>query len=141
MKLLSLHFRRVAVLRLCVLIFFSASLVDLASAAPFYASALVDSQFVTPFGSGFVTGPPDGGGLFLSDTFDPPTNLGHVTVEFPSAAGDGPGPAAPLGSSASASTVTRPIASPPSEAPRPTRNVRRPTADVTASPRARRRPS
>jgi hypothetical protein len=62
-----------------------------AFAVPFYADNLVDSMFVTSFGSGLVTGPPDGGGLFLGDDFDPPTNPGFITVEFLTPAGDGAG--------------------------------------------------
>jgi hypothetical protein len=91
MKLQYLCVRRALAARLGLSILSCFVVVNLASAAPFYASSLVDSQFVTAFGSGLVTGPPDSGGLFLSDTFDPPTNLGHITIEFPFAAGDGPG--------------------------------------------------
>ncbi len=54
----------------------------LAAAAPIYASALVTSSDVTAFGSGNVTGAPDGGGLFLGPTFDPPARPGTFTVSF-----------------------------------------------------------
>lgn len=62
-----------------------------ADAAVIWADSLVDSEFVTSFGSGDVTGPPDGGGLFLGDDFDPPDNPGMITVEFFTPLGDGPG--------------------------------------------------
>jgi hypothetical protein len=62
-----------------------------AFAAPIYADNLVDSQFVSSFGSGLVTGAPDGGGLWLGDTVDPPNNPGYITVEFLTALGDGAG--------------------------------------------------
>ena len=62
-----------------------------ASAVPIYADSLVDSQFVTSFGSGDVTGGADGGGLFLGDSFDPPTNPGYITVGFSGGLMDGAG--------------------------------------------------
>jgi hypothetical protein len=62
-----------------------------ATATPIFANALTDSQFVTSFGSGDVTGPPDGGGLFLGDTFDPPTHPGFITVKFATPLGTGAG--------------------------------------------------
>jgi PEP-CTERM motif len=49
-----------------------------------YADALVSQQFTTSFGSGLVTGAPDGGGRFLGDTFDPPANPGNIVVKFTS---------------------------------------------------------
>lgn len=61
------------------------------AAAAIYPVELVDSQFVTSFGSGDVTGAPDGGGLFLGDTFDPPDNPGFITLRFDTAIGDGAG--------------------------------------------------
>lgn len=60
-------------------------------AAPIYADSLVDSENVSAFGSGVVTGAPDGGGLFLGDTFDPPENPGYLTVGFSGGLTDGPG--------------------------------------------------
>ena len=41
------------------------------SAAPIYASTLVASSNVTAFGSGVVTGAPDGDGVWLGSSFDP----------------------------------------------------------------------
>ena len=60
-------------------------------AASIYADALISSQFVTSFGSGLVTGAPDGGGLFLGDTFDPPAHPGFIVVHFATPLFDGPG--------------------------------------------------
>ncbi|MBW2270791.1 MAG: hypothetical protein JRH16_19695 [Deltaproteobacteria bacterium] len=53
-----------------------------ANADPIYADSLFDSEFVTAWGSGDVTGAPDGGGLFLGDFWDPPNNSGMIIVEF-----------------------------------------------------------
>lgn len=53
-----------------------------AQAAPTYADTLVSQQFTTSFGSGLVTGAPDGGGRFLGDSFDPPNNLGTLVLKF-----------------------------------------------------------
>ncbi len=61
------------------------------SRASVFASSLVSSQFVTSFGSGNVTGAPDGGGLFLGDTFDPPAHPGFIIVHFNTPLIDGPG--------------------------------------------------
>jgi len=61
------------------------------SAAPIYADTLVASSNVTSFGSGLVTGAPDGGGLFLGSTFDPPALLGSLTVGFAGGIVDGAG--------------------------------------------------
>ncbi len=65
------------------------------AAAPVAASSsadtLVSAIDVTSFGNGLVTGAPDGGGLFLSNTFDPPDRLGQFTVDFLTPLGDGPG--------------------------------------------------
>jgi hypothetical protein len=47
-----------------------------------YADSLVSQQFTTSFGSGLVTGAPDGGGRFLGSSFDPPTNPGNIVVRF-----------------------------------------------------------
>ncbi len=66
------------------------SLVGSAS-AQIYASQLVSTQYVTSFGSGLVTGPPDGGGLFLGDTFDPPAHPGNLVVKFTGGLTTGPG--------------------------------------------------
>lgn len=62
-----------------------------AQAAPIYADSLVASENVTAFGSGDVTGAPDGGGLFLGDSFDPPDNPGSITVGFAGGLGTGAG--------------------------------------------------
>lgn len=51
-----------------------------AQAVPFATSAV--TQDVTSFGSGVLTGAPDGGGAFLSDTFDPPTAAGSIVFGF-----------------------------------------------------------
>ena len=75
-----------SLLALCAL-----ALSNNAMAVPIYADSLVDSQFVTAFGSGTVTGAPDGGGLFLGDTFDPPNNPGFITVGFSGGLADGAG--------------------------------------------------
>jgi hypothetical protein len=55
-----------------------------AAHAVVYADALVSQQFTTAFGSGLVTGAPDGGGRFLGSTFDPPANPGNIVVKFSS---------------------------------------------------------
>lgn len=60
-------------------------------AAPIYADTLVTQSNTTAFGSGLVTGAPDGGGRFLGSTFDPPALLGSLTVSFPVALADGAG--------------------------------------------------
>jgi len=65
--------------------------VTTAQAAPIYADTLVASSNVTSFGSGNVTGAPDGGGLFLGSTFDPPAQLGTFTVSFATPLGNGAG--------------------------------------------------
>ena len=59
-------------------------------AAPIYADSAT-TQDVTFFGSGILTGAPDGGGAFLSNTFDPPTLLGSITAGFAGGLIDGPG--------------------------------------------------
>lgn len=61
------------------------------SAAPIYASTLVASSNVTAFGSGVVTGAPDGDGVWLGSSFDPPALLGSLTVSFATALGNGAG--------------------------------------------------
>ena len=62
-----------------------------ALALPIYADSLVDSQFVSSFFSGDVTGAPDGGGMWLGDTSDPPDNPGYITVGFSGGIIDGIG--------------------------------------------------
>jgi hypothetical protein len=60
-------------------------------AAPIYADTLVSTTPpTTPFGSGLVTGAPDGGGIFLGV---PPslTPTSSITVGFNSPIGNGPG--------------------------------------------------
>lgn len=61
------------------------------SNAAIFANSLVTSDFATSFGSGNVTGAPDNGGLFLSDTPDPPTTMGFIVVDFAVPLGDGEG--------------------------------------------------
>ena len=61
------------------------------TAGPIYANTLVSSSNVTAFGSGDVTGAPDGGGLWLGSTPDPPVILGSFVVSFATALGDGAG--------------------------------------------------
>jgi PEP-CTERM motif len=56
-----------------------------------YADTLVSQQFTTSFGSGLVTGAPDGGGRFLGSTFDPPANPGNIVVRFTDGLTTGPG--------------------------------------------------
>lgn len=65
--------------------------VTASQAAPIYADTLVASSNVTSFGSGKVTGAPDGGGIFLGSTFDPPAQLGTFTVSFATPLGNGAG--------------------------------------------------
>ena len=60
-----------------------------AGAAPYADTALTTD--VTFFGSGILTGAPDGGGAFLSDTLDPPTAVGSITFGFSQPLYDGPG--------------------------------------------------
>ena len=60
-----------------------------AQAAVFANSALTEN--VTFFGGGILTGAPDGGGAFLSNTSDPPTLLGSITWGFGVQFFDGPG--------------------------------------------------
>ncbi|MDI9246566.1 PEP-CTERM sorting domain-containing protein [Marinobacter sp. CHS3-4] len=75
----------------CLLMILGLIWISPAQATPIYADSLVASSFVTSFGSGDVTGAPDGGGLFLGDDFDPPTNPGSITVGFSGGLGDGAG--------------------------------------------------
>jgi hypothetical protein len=62
-----------------------------ATAIPIYSDFIQAFQDVTFFGSGILTGAPDNGGAFLSNTFDPPTNLGFITARFTGGLGNGPG--------------------------------------------------
>jgi len=57
--------------------------------AVFATSAI--TQNVSFFGSGILTGGPDGGGAFLSNTSDPPTLLGSITFGFGVSLFDGVG--------------------------------------------------
>jgi len=59
--------------------------------ASVFADSLVASSNVHSFGSGSVAGAPDNGGLWLGDTFDPPQNLGSITVAFDNALTNGAG--------------------------------------------------
>ena len=59
------------------------------SAATFATSAT--SENTTSFGTGVLTGAPDGGGEFLGSTFDPPATLGAITFGFDVALFDGAG--------------------------------------------------
>lgn len=61
------------------------------AAVPIYADAIAATQDVTSFGSGILTGAPDSGGAFLSNTFDPPTNFGFITAQFSGGLADGSG--------------------------------------------------
>lgn len=61
-----------------------------ADAAPIFADSALTSV-TTAFGGGVLTGAPDGGGHFLSDTVDPPTLLGSITAGFSAGLVDGPG--------------------------------------------------
>jgi hypothetical protein len=56
-----------------------------------FASSLASQSNTTAFGSGLVTGAPDGGGLYLGSDSDPPTFPGQFTVGFSTAIGDGAG--------------------------------------------------
>jgi PEP-CTERM motif len=67
-------------------------LLSTAAQAQIYADTLVSQQFTTSFGSGLVTGAPDGGGRFLGSTFDPPANPGNIVVRFTNGLTTGPGP-------------------------------------------------
>lgn len=73
----------------------TAALLALLAAMPaqaaIFADSLVNQVNTTAFGSGLVTGAPDGGGLFIGSTFDPPQALGEFTVGFSTALGDGAG--------------------------------------------------
>lgn len=62
-----------------------------ATAAPIYADFIDEFQDVTFFGSGILTSVRDDGGAWLSNTPDPPTNLGFITAGFTVGLGDGPG--------------------------------------------------
>lgn len=61
------------------------------AAVPVYADSFVSAVNSTPFGSGVVVGAPDKGGMFLGDSFDPPTQLGTLTVKFSNGLIDGAG--------------------------------------------------
>lgn len=63
--------------------------INTAQAAVFATTA--DTQNVTFFGSGILTGAPDSGGAFLSNTFDPPSLLGSITFGFGVSFFDGAG--------------------------------------------------
>jgi len=63
--------------------------INIAQAAVFATTA--DTENVTLFGSGILTGAPDNGGAFLSNTFDPPTLLGSITFGFGVSFFDGAG--------------------------------------------------
>jgi hypothetical protein len=68
--------------------------VALAVSAPTQAAIYATTQTGTnlsSFGSGLVTGAPDDGGLWLSNTFDPPALPGILTVGFADPLGDGAG--------------------------------------------------
>ncbi len=61
------------------------------AAAPVYADSFVSAVNSTSFGSGVVVGAPDKGGMFLGDSFDPPTQLGTLIVKFSNGLVDGAG--------------------------------------------------
>lgn len=60
-------------------------------AVSIYADFVDEVQNVTYYGSGSLTGAPDGSGAFLSSTFDPPSTLGHIVVRFSPGIVDGAG--------------------------------------------------
>jgi hypothetical protein len=62
-----------------------------ASAGVFYADFIEQTQDVTFFGSGILIGAPDGGGAWLSNSPDPPDNLGFITAGFTIGLIDGAG--------------------------------------------------
>lgn len=64
--------------------------VGAANAIPIYADSAT-TQDVSFFGSGILTGAPDGGGAFLSNTVDPPTLLGSIIAGFSGGLADGAG--------------------------------------------------
>lgn len=76
-------------LRLIAAFVFAASSA-VAFGAPIYADSAATLN-VTSFGSGLLTGAPDDGGAFLSNTSDPPTLLGSITAGFAGGLADGPG--------------------------------------------------
>jgi hypothetical protein len=62
-----------------------AAAITAAISAPAMAAIYADSattEDVIFFGSGTLTGAPDNGGAFLSNTFDPPTALGSIIWGF-----------------------------------------------------------
>jgi hypothetical protein len=69
----------------------AATLAAGAAQAANFADSLASQINTTAFGSGLVTGAPDGGGLWLGSTSDPPQALGQFTVGFSTALGDGAG--------------------------------------------------
>ena len=82
---------RIIFRRFVAAVVFGAVVVSSASAAVINADTLVSTQDVTFFGSGVLTGAPDSGGAFLSNT-DPPTNLGFVILRFTGGLVDRAGP-------------------------------------------------
>jgi hypothetical protein len=56
-----------------------------------FATSLVSQTNTTAFGSGNVTGAPDGGGRWLGNTSDPPQFPGNLTVFFANPLGNGAG--------------------------------------------------
>lgn len=73
------------------LVFLSVLLSSIDADAAIFLNQVVESDFVTPFNSGDITGPADGGGIFLSDTLDPPENLGFFVGQFSEPVGTGDG--------------------------------------------------
>ena len=71
---------------------FAAAIMILAgpATAATYATTATTTD-VTSFGSGVLTGAPDSGGAFLSDTFDPPRAAGSIVFGFDVDLFDGPG--------------------------------------------------
>lgn len=75
----------------CSSVAVAASLVgSSAMAALVYADSAVRVD-TTNFGSGVLTGAPDNGGAWLSNTSDPPTLLGSITAGFAGGLADGAG--------------------------------------------------
>jgi hypothetical protein len=85
MNTVTIHCFRLGCAALCILA--SSGSVS----AAIFADFIDETQDVVSFGSGILTGAPDEGGAFLSNTFDPPTNLGFITAGFTPGLTNGPG--------------------------------------------------
>ncbi len=76
-------YRRISSLIALLVLMGGMSATGVSFAVPIYADSLVTQSNTTLFGSGLVTGAPDGGGRWLGSTSDPPALLGSLTVSFP----------------------------------------------------------